>query len=140
MAINTIFGWAIIGRYSPDTKLSPSPPALVCHTLNHPSPDDLLQRFLETEEVSSTPCHTPEEKVVLEHFKSNHVCLPQGRYRVSLPKKPDAPPLGKSRTQAVERYYSNENSITRKGTWQQFKTYSKSTSTLGMLNPSLLQT
>ena len=121
MAINTIFGWAIIGRYSPDTKLSPSPPALVCHTLNHPSLDDPLQRFWENEEVSSTPCHTPEEKVVLEHFKSNHICLPQGRYRVSLPKKPDSPPLGESRTQAVKRYYSNENSITRKGTWQQFQ-------------------
>ena len=36
------------------------------------------------------------------------------RYQVALPRKPDCQPLGESRSQAVQRYFSNEKSIIRK--------------------------
>ena len=109
-----------MGRYS-STSTSTSTANTACQALSLSSPDDLLQKFWETEEVSSAACHTPEEKVVLDHFTNNHVLLPQGRYQVSLPRKADAPSLGESRSQALRRFYANENSITRKGTWQQFQ-------------------
>ena len=37
------------------------------------------------------------------------------------PKKPDAPTLGESRSQALQRFTSNERSLQRKGTWEMFQ-------------------
>ena len=62
-----------------------------------------------------------EKKVVLDHFTNNHVLLPQGKYQASLPRNADAPSLGESLSQALHRFYAKYNSITRKGTWQQFQ-------------------
>ena len=70
----------------------------------------------------------PEEQVVLDHFKFNHVHLPAGPNQVSLPKKLDPPPkkldpppMGQSRMQAVRRLYSYEASMIRKGSWNSSK-------------------
>ena len=113
-----------MGRYKPDLEQNPSQPTPVCHAAATAtlSTDDLLQRFWETEEVaSSTTCNTPEEHVVVEHFKSTHVYLSTGKYQVTFSKKPDAPALGKSRLQAVKRFKANESSIICKGTWEKFQ-------------------
>ena len=40
---------------------------------------------------------------------------------MSLPKRPETPSLGSSRTQAVQRYLSNERAILKKQTWKQFQ-------------------
>ena len=40
---------------------------------------------------------------------------------VTLPRKVDAPRLGESRTRALQRFYSNEKSLLRKGTWEEFQ-------------------
>ena len=64
---------------------------------------------------------TPEEQEVITHFKHNHVLLPVGRYEVTLPKKFNAPLLGESRLQAVNRYMANERSILDKGTYDTFQ-------------------
>ena len=117
--MKTIFGWAILGRYKQDSGKTVSQPTQVCNATATLSLDDLLRRFWETEEVStSSPCYMPEEQVVLNHFKTNHVHLSTGRYKLALPKKLDPPPLGESPTQAVKRFYSNESSIIRKGSWR----------------------
>ena len=46
---------------------------------------------------------------------------PDGRYSVSLPKRIPQPRLGDSRQLALKRYYSNEKSLQKKGTWEQFQ-------------------
>ena len=87
--------------------------------------NELFTRFWETEEVSNSPkqVFTPEEEQAQEHFLATHQYLaPQGRYCVTLPRKPDAPSLGNSRPQAVQRYLSNERAILKKQTWEQFQT------------------
>ena len=41
--------------------------------------------------------------------------------KLLFPKIPDAPPLGESRPQAINRYMANERSILRKGTYKKFQ-------------------
>ena len=101
IALWTIFGWAISGRYKSDPEHYSSHSAQVCHLASAPSSDELLKRFWETEEVFF-PCHcfTPEERSVIDHFQTHHSYLPEGRFRFS-PCKPNHPPLGESRTWAT---------------------------------------
>ena len=123
VARKTIFGWAIMGRYSlSDAKQECSTKtANVCNVGVVVSSDDLLQRFWETEEVIvSTPIYTSEEKEVIEHFNSTYNFLHVGRYQVRLPKRSDASELGESRQQAVRRYYANEKSLIAKKKLQSF--------------------
>ena len=122
IAIKTIFGWAMSGRYQTDSEHNSSQTAQVYHFASNLSSDELLQRFWETEEVSTpSQCYLPEEQVVLDYFKFNHVHLPAGCYQVSLPKKIDPPPMGMTRMQAVRMFYSNEASMIHKGSWKKFQ-------------------
>ena len=57
----------------------------------------------------------------MEHFVSNHSILPVARFQVTLPRKPDTPPLGESCLQAVKWFQANEASISRCGTRQTFQ-------------------
>jgi len=132
VAIKTIYGWAVMGRL-PSTSTSATPSVNVA--IPTPSSDDLLKRFWETEEVSTAPVNTSEEKAVLEHFVTNHVFLSQGLYQVTLPRKGDAPVLGESRSQALRRLKSNEQSLLKKGMWQQFQDVVKEYLDLGHAEP-----
>ncbi len=58
---------------------------------------------------------------MISHFEANHILLPTGRYKVTLPKRSDAPLLGESKLQAVNRYMANERSILRKETYEKFQ-------------------
>ena len=122
-AWKTIFGWAIRGPFTPDHKQV----ARATTNLTIPkvveSPDQLLTRFWETEEPSKgTVALTLEEVYVQQHYTTNHVFIPSaGRYEVTLPRKPNTPPLGESLTQALQRYVSNERALMRKGTWEAFQ-------------------
>ena len=120
MAVNTVFGWAILGKYLPQGNHQ---------TLNTINPtgisplDNLLTRFWHIEEPSSTQSmFTPEEEAVQQHFATTHVYVESpGYYQVSLPKVNDDTVLGLSRPQALNRYLSNERSIQRKGTYEAFQ-------------------
>ena len=46
---------------------------------------------------------------------------PACRYKVSLPRRNDVPPLGDSRPQALSRYMNNEKSILRRNIWKPFQ-------------------
>ena len=83
--------------------------------------DDLLQKFWETEESpTSKPSLTPEERSVVQHFQTNHYRNESGRFVVPLPRRPDAKPLGESRSQAVRRFLSLEHSLYCKGQFADF--------------------
>ena len=135
VAFKTVFGWAILGSYTAAAVPSPATVASVSHVVHHPSTDDLLCKFWETEEVSAAPCLSPEERSALKHFNITYVFLPEGHFQVQLPRKPDAPTLGESCLQAVDRFHANEASISSRGTWQAFQDVIQEDLDLGHAEP-----
>ena len=120
-AFETDFGWVLGG--------STGPLGISAHTNFHISTfhtttlsgDDVLKRFWEVEESpSDQACLSAEEHAVIHHFDSSHKCSSEGRFIVPLPKRPNAPPLGELRSQAVKRFFSLERSLNAKGCLQDF--------------------
>ena len=120
VAWKTVFGWAIRGPYTPDSRAPVRATSNLALLTVVESIDRLLTRFLKTEEpFKDTVALTPEEVYVQGHYTDNHVFLPaSGRYEVTLPRKPSSSSLGESRTQALQRYISNERSLMRKEAFQ----------------------
>ena len=55
-------------------------------------------------------------------YINQHVFYPNlGKYEVMLPRKTEQMMLGESRNRALQRFYTNERSLQRKGTWAQFQ-------------------
>ena len=132
MAWHTIFGWAIFGPFqsSANTRDGTSS-SMNYHVHLTSTSDQLLQQFWEVEEVSAvSKAFTPEEEAVQSHFSSTHSYLSsQCRYQVALPRKIGAPELGESKTQALQRFRSNEASTLREH-GRHFRRSSRSTWTL----------
>ena len=119
IAFETVFGWVLAG---PTTQSTPQSIITSHHTLVNTG-DDLLRRFWEIEESTQHESNlTPEEKSVVQHFEKNHTRAPDGRFIVPLMKRPHAPPLGESRSQAVRRFLSLEHSLRAKGEFGAFNT------------------
>ena len=86
------------------------------------SGDDILRKFWEIEESPvNTLALSLEECTVVRHFETNHHRTKEGKFVVPLPKKPDARPIGKSRSQAVRRFLSLERSLNHKGQFRDFE-------------------
>ena len=86
-----------------------------------PGEDAILQRFWEVEKVPSLLTDlTNDEQVIVKHYHDTHV-YSSGRYKVTSPRKPEAPQLGDSRVHALQRFRSNERSISLKGNWETFQ-------------------
>ncbi len=64
--------------------------------------------------------HSPEDQSALDQFKVSCSRLPDGAYRVSLPRKSSPPVLGESRSMALRRFYSNERSLQSRGLLEEF--------------------
>ncbi len=121
VAKDTVFGWAILGRYNRNDSLRDFTSSSAFHVIPSPNTDALLQRFWEIEEVSeNSHSLTHEESISIDHYNTTHV-FSVGRYKVTLPRKPDAPKLGNSRAQALQRFFSNEKSLIRRGNWEAFQ-------------------
>ena len=99
-AMETIFGWVLCGS----TEFLASHPsvATACHA-SIEMKDDLIRKFWEIEELpNQVASHlSMEEHIIVQHFNANHICKPDGRFMVPLPKKSDDATLGESRSQAV---------------------------------------
>ena len=82
-----------------------------------------VTRFWEVEEPPARKqIFSAEEVRVQDHYMLTHRFLPNiGRYEVTLPRKLEAGVLGESRTMALQRFYSNEKSLMRKGHWGEFQ-------------------
>ena len=107
-AFETHLGWVLAGGV-----YSGPPKDVVSHHICTHSGDNLLQKFWELEErVINDPVLSPEEKEVLNHFHDTHSCSDDGRFIVPLPSKGNAPQLGESRSSAVRRFLSLEQSFT----------------------------
>ncbi|XP_046601430.1 uncharacterized protein LOC124295449 [Neodiprion lecontei] len=96
IAIQTIFGWAVLG---PITQSPHSSPAHQHHLISNSHLHELITRFWEVEEVPSTHQESlsAEEAECEAHFIATHSRDSSGRYIVRLPFKSNAPPLGHSK-------------------------------------------
>ena len=115
VALQTEFGWVLAGGMG-------SPQNNVVHQVTTVSGDDVLKRFWEIEEHHSNNdlTLTPDEKYVVEHFKANHLREEDGSFVVPLPRVPDLPQMGESKSMAVRRYLSLERSLKSKGKIKEF--------------------
>ena len=111
-ALNTAFGWVLAGS----TGAQADPSSVSTHFTSVVTGDDLLRRFWEVEEKTISNCSlTIEEQCALEHFNSHHSRNEEGRFVISLPKRPIETKLGESHSQSVHRFLSFERSIHAKG-------------------------
>ena len=116
IAFETEFGWVLAGQA---TTCQPTVQIASHHTLH--CLDDVLQKFWEVEESpTSKPALSPDERIVVEHFRINHSRTSDGRFIVPLPKRSDTKPLGESRSQAVRRFLCLERSLQYKGQTAEF--------------------
>ena len=116
-AFETVFGWVLAGSTAHCTPGS----IVASHHTFVTTDDDLLRRFWEIEEnTKHESILSPEETSVVQHFERSHRRAPDGRFIVPLPKRPHAPPLGESRSHAVRRFLSLENSLHAKGEFEAF--------------------
>ena len=116
-AIETHFGWVLAGA----VDCSQPPTQVVAHHTSILSGDD-LRKFWEIEELSTgSPVLSPEEQSVLTHFLGSHHRDKDGRFTLPLPRRPDAKPLGESRSLTVRRFLSLERSLRAKDQFQEFR-------------------
>ena len=123
-AQETIFGWAIIGPVkSKGSYILPVPANTVQILSEEEDLNVTLKEFFTTEEVEPPPQPTSVIEQQVEDMYSDTVVYNAStkRYRVALPWRLDAPPLGDSRAQALHRYLSNERSILRRQVWEPFQ-------------------
>ena len=134
-AWHTVFGWTIMGTYTPHShsKQQPATTNVTSSAIISPTTDQILSRFFTVEEPSVyAPAFTPTEQKVEGHFKATHQYLKQEkRYLVRLPKKEVSAMLGESMTQAINRAKANERSLIRKEAWPRFQAVVKEDLELG---------
>ena len=122
MAQATHFGWVISG---PGQAVKP--PTTICSNhiqfTSEPRLDQLLFYFWdsEREEQEAIPLSVLEAQVQEHYLATLSYSAADKRYQVTLPRKPDAKPLGFSRDQAVSRFISNEKSVIRRKIYESFQ-------------------
>ena len=110
VAFQTEFGWVLAGETN-----SHVPELMTAHHVSVETGDDILRKFWEIEHHPlSDYVLSPEEKMVMQHFKAKHFRTKDGTFIVPLPKKPGVKPLGESRSQAVRRFLSLERTLKSK--------------------------
>ena len=115
-ALNTDFGWVLAGDTGPRCEME----VVSTHLTSIVRSDDLLRKFWEVEEKAIPNCNlTVEERQAVDHFNSHHTRNSDGRFVVTLPKRPLQTKLGESRSQAVRRYLAFERSTRSKGLFPQ---------------------
>lgn len=106
-AINTIFGWILMGKVSsfPGKCLSSF------HSSVEFSLDETIKRFWEIEEVPRANIASPEDRLCEHSFIENYSRDRSGRYTVALPFKGLEPTFFDSRTVAQRRFHSLEKRL-----------------------------
>ena len=93
-------------------------------TSNHvavSSNEDILRKFWEVEESPTDNLEmSPKDRVVVKHFQDTHTHKDSGQFIVPLPKKTQCKPVGKSRSQAVRRFLSQERTLHSKNQFSEF--------------------
>ena len=118
VAFETEFGWVLAGGTNACSPIQ----QITTHHVSLLSGDDILRQFWEVEEKPmSHGALTPDERLAVDHFNTQHSRQSDGRFVVPLPRKTGAPLLGESRSQAVRRFISFERSLHSKGHFHEFE-------------------
>lgn len=112
MALDSIFGWILMGKV--EAELPTVPSASYCISLLTMSPlEEILKQFWELEEFPPVTHKSVDEVHCEKLFVETHKREPTGRYTVSLPFHSLAPELGASRPQAMNRLLRLERRFER---------------------------
>lgn len=109
-ALPTIFGHVVMGT-PPDISNREKGACLSiteCQTS-----DQILRDFWEIEEASVSDYQHPDDVKCEEHFKTNHLRLPSGRYMVALPLRHPDKRFPNTESQALRRFFSLESKFSR---------------------------
>ena len=129
IAKDTVFGHVFLGTYDavPDAIPVVSSIQVVTARVEAKQVKDELSQavtqFWEVEEpLERQQVLTTEEERVQQHYNQTHKFVPNaGRYQVTLPRLVEAGGLGESRTMALQRFFSNEKALLKRGTWAEFQ-------------------
>ena len=126
MTRDTVFGHAIMGTYSPSATTNKASMQLVVQStpeddLTHLRQD--LARFWEMDNLLKPICpyNKTELRALAEYADTHHYNQSKKMYQVIMPRRMERRPLGESKTQALQRYFQNTKSLTRKGGLQKFR-------------------
>ncbi|CAH2218476.1 jg24628 [Pararge aegeria aegeria] len=113
--IETVFGSVISGKLIIDSKdqLNGAAQNYFLSITEDESLDKTLRAFWSIEEVPCTPSINPLDQLAEDIFVKEHSREPSGRYIVPLPRVPNHPPLGNSRTAAERRLLLTERRLAR---------------------------
>ena len=128
MTVDTVFGHAIMGTFTPSPSTTTNKASIqlaVQSTLE----DDLkhlsqeLARFWEMDNIlmPTGPYNKAELRALAEYTNTHLFNQSEKMYQVILPRRLERRQLGESKTQALQRYFQNVKSLTRRGGLQQFR-------------------
>ena len=117
---NTLLGWIAVGAcpQRPDNVHAvPTPPthahcSASSDSVTNSELNSLLKKFWEIDDVPRS-CDPPPADPCEQNFQATTRREPTGRYVVSLPRRPDARPLGNSRSLALKRFHSLEKRLAK---------------------------
>ena len=143
-AWRTTLGWCVMGSYSPDLISGNKAVSLLAVTDEEVNLDHQMTRFWTQEEmVACSNLLSTGEKAIQEHYATTHrYSATEQRYTVTLPRREQAPPLGESRTRAVRRFITNEQSLVKRKLWDKFQTVLQEYITMGhaqLVTPAEMQ-
>ncbi|CAG7821711.1 unnamed protein product [Allacma fusca] len=107
IAQDTALGWIIFGPTPAEVTLK-----LVTHLVTA-NTDEILRKFWEIEDISTSRSLTTEEKECNAHYVATTVRREDGTYQVRLPFKKGCHPLGDSKSVALKRFYQMERRLSR---------------------------
>lgn len=106
-AINTIFGWILMGKVNNNPSLTINSFLSVCD-----SPlDSTLKRFWELETIPDQNITSPDDLLCETIYKNSYSRNSAGRFTVSLPFRDTEPSFSDSRSLALRRFFSLERRL-----------------------------
>ena len=128
MTMDTVFGHAIMGTYTSSPSINTNTASIQLAVQTTPE-DDLerlrqdLARFWEMDNTLTLtgPYNRAELRALAEYTDTHRFNQAEKLYQVSMPRRLEKRQLGESKTQALQRYFQNIKSLTRKGGLQQFR-------------------